>query len=126
MGKKLAQKQQHAMLRRGLQALRVVKERTGNIVWMSAEPVSWDLAAICDAENPLDWIVIGAASHRHRYFQPEAQRVRHLLLLMDQTATPVFYKGNIRPLFEANDLGTRELCRRLPPPSTLPRASASK
>src|SRR4051794_10055647 len=99
------------MLRKSMDVLKEVKRRTGNIVWMSAEPVSWDLAEVIDAEHPLDWMIIGAASNGRQYFQPDAEHVRKLLLVMDGTGTPVFYKGNIRGLFEANDLGTDELNR---------------
>jgi len=111
MGKRLSLPQQEAMLRRSLDVLAEVKRRTGCIVWMSAEPVSWDLTAVIGDDHPLDWIVIGAASHGPRYFQPAAEHVRGLLALMDATGTPVFYKGNIRPLFKQHDLGTPELNR---------------
>jgi protein gp37 len=60
----LSRTQQKAMLRRSLEVLAEVKEKTGCIVWMSAEPVSWDLTDVIDADHPLDWIVIGAASAR--------------------------------------------------------------
>jgi hypothetical protein len=111
MGKRLTQRQQEAMLRKSLEVLAEVKRRTGNLVWMSAEPVSWDLTSVIGPDHPLDWIVIGAASHGQRYFQPEAEHVRRLLTVMDATATPVFYKGNIGELFEHHDLGTPEFNR---------------
>jgi protein gp37 len=111
MKKPLSRPQQQAMLRRSLEVLRSVKEATGNIVWMSAEPVSWDLAAVLGAGHPLDWIVIGAASSGRRYYQPEAAHVRRLLEVMDATGTPVFYKGNLRPLFAGHDFGSDELNR---------------
>jgi len=107
MGNRLLQKQQEAMLRKSLEVLSEVKSRTPNIVWMSAEPVSWDLAAaIGDLAGVLDWMVIGAASRGRQYFQPLPQHVRSLLELMDREAvegpgTAVFYKGNIRPLIQA-------------------------
>ncbi len=111
MGKHLSRGAQEAMLRRSLEVLAEVKQKTGNIVWMSAEPVSWDLSPLIGLEHPLDWIVIGAASAGPKYFQPEPAHVRDLLALMDATSTPVFFKGNLHPLFEANDLGTAELNR---------------
>lgn len=111
MGKHLSQGQQEAMLRKSLEVLWEVRQRTGNIVWMSAEPVSWDLTAVIDDEHPLDWIVIGAASRGREYFQPEAVHVRNLLEVMDETATAVFYKGNIRPLFQTHDFGRSSLNR---------------
>ena len=110
MGQRLSQKQQEAMLRRSLEVLAEVKAKTGNIVWMSAEPVSWDLTTVLNESHPLDWIIIGAASDGRRYFQPDAEHVRRLLKVMDATGTPVFYKGNIRPTFKT-DLGSPALNR---------------
>ncbi|MCE9565301.1 MAG: phage Gp37/Gp68 family protein [Planctomycetes bacterium] len=73
-GKQLTRKQQQAMLRKSMEVLTEVKRRTGNIVWMSAEPVSWDLASIVGRDHPLDWCVIGAASHGRKYYQPAISR----------------------------------------------------
>jgi protein gp37 len=111
LGKRLTRPQQIAMLRKSMDVLAEVKERTGNIVWMSAEPVSWDLTKVIDKSHPLDWIVIGAASNGKKYFQPDPDHIQKLLLVMDETRTPVFYKGNIAPLFETNYLGSDELNR---------------
>ena len=111
LGTELSRGQQEAMLRRSLGVLKEVKERTGNIVWMSAEPVSWDLTAAIGADHPLDWIVIGAASAGRRFFQPDAAHIRSLLGVMDATATPVFYKGNLKPLFNSSDLAGEQLNR---------------
>jgi len=99
------------MLQRSLDVLGKVKAKTGNIVWMSAEPVSWDLTTVIGKDHPLDWIVIGAASAGRRCFQPDPTSVCNLLETMDATKTPVFYKGNIRPLFQSSDLGSKELNR---------------
>jgi len=111
MGKRLNLHQQQAMLGRAFDVLAEVKRRTGNIVWMSAEPVSWDLTSVTDEQHALDWIVIGAASDGRRYFQPDPRHIRRLLEVLDRTGTPVFYKGNISPMFAANDLGNAELNR---------------
>jgi protein gp37 len=110
LGKRLTQKQQEAMLARSLDVLHEVKRLTGCIVWMSAEPVSWDLTRVIQ-RHPLDWIVIGAASSGPKYFQPDHVHIRNLLEVMDATNTPVFYKGNIRKLFTGRDLGTADLNR---------------
>jgi hypothetical protein len=56
-------------------------------------------------------VVIGAASNGPRYFQPDPEHVRKLLVVLDATRTPVFYKGNVRGLFAAHDLGGAELNR---------------
>jgi protein gp37 len=111
MGSWLTQSQQEAMLRRSLDVLAEVKKRTGNLVWMSAEPVSWNVTPIIDEGHALDWIVVGAASSGRKYYQPAPDHIRDLLTIMDITDTPVFFKGNLRPLFASNDLGTTSLNR---------------
>jgi protein gp37 len=111
MGKRLTRDQQEAMLRRAVEVLREVKEKTGNLVWLSAEPVSWDLTTVLDSGHGLDWIVVGAASAGQRYFQPDKEHIRKLVNLMDATKTPIFYKGNLRPTFAGDGLGTVELNR---------------
>jgi protein gp37 len=111
MGKRLSSTAQENMLRRSLDVLCELKNRTGNIVWMSAEPVSWDLTGVIGHGHPLDWIVIGAASNGRKYFQPIHIHIKKLLEVMDATETPVFYKGNIRAMFESNDLGSAALNR---------------
>ncbi len=111
MGKALSRGQQEAMLRRSLEVLAEVKARTGNLVWLSAEPVSWDMTGVIGTGHPLDWVIVGAASDGRRYFQPDPDHVRRLLQVLDATATPTFFKGNLRPLFAAHDLGSDELNR---------------
>jgi protein gp37 len=111
MKKQLSREQQAAMLKRSLAVLREVKEKTDNVVWMSAEPVSWDLTAVIGTDHPLDWIVIGAASAGKKTFQPDPAHVRHLLEVMDATKTPVFFKGNIKGLFDSTSLGGDDLDR---------------
>jgi protein gp37 len=110
-GHPLSRRQQIAMLRRALDVLAEVRERTDNIVWLSAEPVSWDLASVIDETHPLDWVVIGAASNGRKYYQPDAAHIRRLLALFDRTATPVFFKGNIAPLIRSQPFGDVELDR---------------
>ena len=110
MGNRLERGQQKAMLRRALGVLAEIRARTGNLVWMSAEPVSWDLLEVIDSTHPLDWIVIGAASSGPKYFQPDPAHVRGLLRLMDSTGTPVFFKGNLKPTFRSS-LGSEALDR---------------
>lgn len=80
-----------------MDVLRQVKAH-GNLTWMSLEPVSWDMAAYIGPDHPLDWAIIGAASNGRAYFQPEASHIQKLLDIFDATNTPVFFKGNIRPL----------------------------
>lgn len=111
MGHRLNRGHQELMLRKSMKVLAEVKRRTGNIVWMSAEPLSWDLTSAVGADHPLDWIVIGAASDGPLVFQPEPTHVANLLRVMDGSRTPVFYKGNIEPLFDQHDFGDAGLNR---------------
>lgn len=99
------------MLQRSLRVLAEVKAATGNITWMSWEPVSWDMAPHIDVDLMPDWVIIGAASNGRAYFQPDPAHIVPLLKLADAAGTAVFYKGNIRPMFEVNDLGSLELNR---------------
>lgn len=110
-GVRLSRPQQEAMLGKSLKVLAEVKRRAGNIVWMSAEPVSWDLTAVIRDDHPLDWIVVGAASNGRREFQPDPVHVERLLRVMDRRPTPVFFKGNLAPLFTRNDFGDQNLNR---------------
>ncbi len=83
-----------------LQALAAVRAR-GHVVWMSVEPLSWDVADILAAyPGVLDWAIIGAASNGRRYFQPDARHVDRLLDVLDAQGVAVFYKGNLKPTFE--------------------------
>lgn len=100
MGNELSAAQQRAMLRRSMDVLQEVRERSRCLVWMSAEPVSWDLAAVLEEGHALDWCVIGAASNGRAYFQPDVGHVSRLLDVFDRAGTPVFFKGNIEPLIE--------------------------
>lgn len=111
LDKRLSRAQQRQMLKRSLEVLATVRNMTNNIVWMSAEPVSWDLTSVIDINHPLDWIVIGAASSGPKYFQPDPKHIRRLLEVFDSTRTPVFFKGNLAGLFKAHDLGTPRLNR---------------
>jgi protein gp37 len=111
MGNRLSAHQQEAMLSRSLEVMAEVKQQAGNIVWMSAEPISWDLTSVIDHGHPLDWMVTGAASNGPKYFQPAPEHIKKLLTLMDETRTPVFYKGNIEPLFKDHDFGSENLNR---------------
>jgi protein gp37 len=106
MGKELSPVQQRRYMEVALESLAAVREQTGNIVWMSIEPLSWDVADIVAAYPALDWVVIGAASDGPRYFQPDARHVDRLLDVLDGQGVPVFYKGNIEATFETYDFGT--------------------
>ncbi len=107
MGRELTRDQQVRYMHKALETLAEVKERTGNVVWMSVEPLSWDVADILAAHpGVLDWAIIGAASNGRRYYQPDARHVDRLLDVVDAQGVAIFYKGNIKPLFSTWDFGT--------------------
>lgn len=99
MGKELTDQQKTAYTLKALSALREVKETAGNIVWMSLEPVSWDMAHLF-VDHPLDWVVIGAATNGPQKFMPEESHIEKLLDVFDASGTAVFFKGNIRKLID--------------------------
>lgn len=107
MGNELTRHQQERYMHVAMESLAAVKEQSGNIVWMSIEPLSWDVSDII-AEYPgvLDWAIIGAASDGSRYIQPDAVHVDRLLDVVDAQGISIFYKGNIGKLFQAFDFGT--------------------
>lgn len=107
LGRELSREQQTRYMHVALETLAEVRAATGNVVWMSIEPLSWDVSGIIAAHpGVLDWVVIGAASAGRRYYQPAAADVARLLDALDAQGVAVFYKGNIKPLFEVYDFGT--------------------
>lgn len=96
MGKQLNQHQQETLLR---VALNTLSEIEASVKWMSAEPLSWDIAPIV-ARYPdaLNWAVIGAASNGRNQYPPSEKFLKHLLTVLDIQDVPVFYKGNLRSL----------------------------
>ncbi len=105
---------EHAKIRflqNTLSILKDVKAATGNITWMSWEPVSWDMAPHITVDMMPDWVIIGAASKGKKYYQPLPEHIAPLLDLCDAAGTAVFFKGNIKPMFDAHDLGSARLNR---------------
>jgi protein gp37 len=98
-------------LQKALAELKRVKEVSGCTTWMSWEPVSWDMAPYMSAEMMPDWVIIGAASKGRQYYQPDPAHIEPLLELADAAGTAVFYKGNIKPMFQAHDFGSERLNR---------------
>lgn len=77
-------------------SLDVLGELSENITWLSAEPLSWDIAEIIElSPNALDWAVIGAASNGPKKYQPDPTHVQNLLDVLDAQMVPVFFKGNL-------------------------------
>jgi protein gp37 len=98
-GRELARSQQRHMLEK---MMRTLADVAVPIRWMSFEPLSWDCAAIVAAyPGVLQWAVIGAASDGNTYYPPDAAVLHRLLDVLDGQGVPVFYKGNLRSLPEA-------------------------
>jgi hypothetical protein len=108
-GKKMDRRQQERFTITALDRLQEARKETGNIVWMSLEPVSWDMAYLfADRPYPLDWVVIGAASNGPQYFQPNPDDALKLLEVFDASGTPVFFKGNIKATADLLGIRFRE------------------
>lgn len=97
MGKKLTQEQKESYLHVALKVLSdVAAERPDFVTWMSFEPLSFDYSEMVKQyPNALRWSVIGAASHRKTYYQPNREHVEKLLNVLDEFQVPVFFKGNL-------------------------------
>lgn len=96
-GRELSSGQKERYMERALEILAERRFAFGNITWMSAEPLSWDIShLIRNYPNALNWVVIGAASNGRTYYPPQ---LNHLLPLEKELGnTPVFYKGNMKCL----------------------------
>jgi protein gp37 len=91
-GKPLSRQSQEQMLTKSLEVL----SQIDNVTWISAEPLSWDIAPIVEQyPKALDWVVIGAASNGPKKYQPNSDHIHHLLYVLDKQRVPVFFKGNL-------------------------------
>lgn len=99
-GGELKPVQQKRMLARTLQILRELKlSGRAAITWLSAEPLSWDIADVLAAfPGAIDWCVIGAASNGRQKFPPNPQDFKNTLAELDHQGVAVFYKGNLQSL----------------------------
>ncbi len=95
MGKRLTEEQKLRFLHSTIEVLRQVKAKSeARVVWMSIEPLSWNIAPHME-DHGLDWAVIGAATNGPRKYQPVATYVSDVLRVLDRAGTPVFFKGNL-------------------------------
>lgn len=120
--KPLNWKRKKALMFKTLDSLMALRIK-GYITWLSAEPLSWDVAYdlleheefndYFDDGNILDWVVIGAASQARNYFAPDAQHFKDLVGYCDVRRIKVFYKGNLRSLPQAADAWREEFPERV-------------
>jgi protein gp37 len=90
-GRTLNNFQQHRMLKVALESLAQVDVP---VRWLSAEPLSFNVASMVQEAN-LQWVVVGAASKGSRFYQPAPGHVEDLLAICDKRKIPVFFKGNL-------------------------------
>lgn len=96
--RRLTQDQQERYMLRTFQVLATLKatEVAPEVVWLSLEPLSWDVGSLLQREQPaIDWIVIGAASNGKTKYQPAPEHVETVLDWASQRGVPVFMKGNL-------------------------------
>jgi protein gp37 len=107
MGKELSEYQQQAMAETSLATLALLKQK-GITTWMSIEPhPSWPFhMSLWHYRKAIDWAVVGAASNGPKYYQPDPQYLYETIHELDMQNVAVFYKGNLRPSFEAGHLKT--------------------
>ncbi len=97
-GNMLTEEQKERYLRKALTALQE-KAASGNITWMSFEPLSQDWARVLvEYPDAIQWAVIGAASKGSQHYAPNEKHVSNLVEVLDGWNLPVFYKGNLRSL----------------------------
>lgn len=94
LGRKLTEAQKRRMLEKGLSVLAEVGDHIP-VMWVSVEPLSWDVSPIFKANKPAKWVVIGAASNGKVKYQPDPAHVQALLDVLDAQGVPVFFKGNL-------------------------------
>lgn len=96
-GKQLSRNQQARMLARQLSVLgELTARRPELLMWMSIEPLSWDISELLAEFPVLRWAVIGAATSGRKKFQPDSRHVRNVLEVLDAQGVPVFFKGNLQ------------------------------
>lgn len=97
-GKRLTDDQQQRMVTRTLDSFEALRNNgVRNILWLSLEPLSFDIAPLLGGRySVVDWLVIGAASNGPRYYQPDPAHVQKVLTLADRRGWRVFMKGNLK------------------------------
>lgn len=102
-GKRLTYQQQYRMLRKTLEVFVAIKKEQPEVkVWLSAEPLSWDISSLL-VDYAVDWMVIGAASNGRDYYSPDEMDVRDTVSQAEYAGTKIFFKGNLKSLKWAAD-----------------------
>lgn len=92
--KALSQPVKDRMLRITLETLAQVK---APVRWISAEPLSWNIAPLIEAHaGAIQWCVIGAASNGKTLYAPNQGHVQALVEVLEDQGVSIFYKGNMK------------------------------
>jgi len=98
-GSRLSGEQQRRFMYKTLAVLSQLKRSTfqSHVLWLSLEPLSWDVGSLLlsTEHEPLDWLVIGAASDGRVKYQPSGEHIRNVLDYAYVNRIPVFTKGNL-------------------------------
>lgn len=115
----------------GARALRAylghMEKIKASVRFMSLEPLWFDVAPVLNDwlethdTLPFEWVIIGAASHGRKVFQPEPEWIANLLTIFDRHQIPVFFKGNLMwtPWREAFPTSTTSSNNRIKSPETV-------
>lgn len=93
-GKFLSIEQQSRMF---ATSLKVLGKLPVPVRWMSLEPLSFDCSDLLHGCG-LSWVVIGAATHGKKVWQPDPRHIENVLRVLDEQNIPVFMKGNLHCL----------------------------
>jgi protein gp37 len=93
-GKPLQRAQQERLLSITLETLAKVK---APVRWISAEPLSWNIAPIMAYHaGAIQWCVIGAASNGKTLYAPQDAHIEILVEVLEGQDVTIFYKGNMK------------------------------
>jgi protein gp37 len=97
-GRRLTEAVQIRILERTVKALSQLSFLVPNVIWMSLEPLSFEVSPTLRqyvASGAIHWLVIGAASNGRTTYQPDPRWVTNVLDYADNRFIPVFFKGNL-------------------------------
>lgn len=107
-GKQLDRHRQERMLHTTLKVLALMPTP---VRWLSAEPLSWDIAPILrEYEGSINWMVIGAASNGSQHYPPKDTDLKEAVQAADDMDITTFFKGNLRssPLIQSGEIAWSE------------------
>lgn len=92
-GKLLSHEQQHTLFSTWIRCL---ANSSAVVKWISFEPLAIDVTdTLADYKGSFQWAVIGAASNRGCYHQPDNVIFANTQAFLDKMGCATFYKGNL-------------------------------